>query len=95
LGWERVRLFHLNDSLAALGSRVDRHANIGEGLIGTDGFRAIVTHPQIRSLAGIIETPGFDRKGPDRKNLARLKRLMGGEKRAAPKETVDERRSVR
>ncbi len=95
MGWERVRLFHLNDSLAAQGSRVDRHANIGEGKIGIDGFRSILTHPRIRSLPGIIETPGFDRNGPDRKNLARLRRLQGGERRPARKEMVDERRSLR
>jgi deoxyribonuclease-4 len=78
IGWDRVRLLHLNDSAAGLGSRVDRHQNIGEGWIGMDGFRAIVTHPRIRPLPGIIETPGFDRTGPDRKNLARLARLQAG-----------------
>jgi deoxyribonuclease-4 len=77
-GWDRVRVFHLNDSQGALGSRVDRHENIGEGLIGADGFRAILAHPRIRPLPGIIETPGFDGTGPDRKNLARLARLQKG-----------------
>ncbi len=94
MGWKHVRLFHLNDSLTALGSCVDRHANIGEGQIGIQGFRAIVTHPRIRPLAGIIETPGFDRRGPDRKNLARLRRLQGGEWRPASKEKKHERRPV-
>lgn len=74
-GWERVRLFHLNDSAAGLGGGLDRHANIGEGQIGLAGFRALVTHPAVRPLPGIIETPGFDRRGPDGKNLARLRRL--------------------
>ncbi|MDR7521217.1 MAG: deoxyribonuclease IV [Armatimonadota bacterium] len=83
IGWSRVRLFHLNDSAGALGSGVDRHANIGEGWIGLDGFRATVTHPRIRPLPGIIETPGFDRTGPDRMSLARLRRLAGGGRRAA------------
>lgn len=77
VGWNRVRLLHLNDSKAALGSRLDRHENIGEGHLGIDGFRAIVTHPRLSSLPGIIETPGFDRAGPDRRNLARLRRLRG------------------
>jgi deoxyribonuclease-4 len=72
-----VRVLHLNDSKAPLGARVDRHQNIGEGYIGVDGFRAIVTHPRLRLLPGIIETPGFDRQGPDRRNLARLRRLRG------------------
>ncbi len=86
VGWEHVRLLHLNDSKGTLGSRLDRHENIGEGWIGPDGFRALVTHPRLRALPGIIETPGFDRKGPDRKNIARLKRLRGDRApRARPK----------
>ena len=82
-GWGRVRVLHLNDSKASLGSHLDRHENIGEGYLGIDGFRAIVTHPLLRTLPGIIETPGFDQQGPDRKNLARLKRLRGDRGRPA------------
>ncbi|OFX32379.1 MAG: hypothetical protein A2Z07_08890 [Armatimonadetes bacterium RBG_16_67_12] len=95
VGWDRVRAFHLNDSQGALGSHVDRHQNIGEGLIGMDGFRAIVTHPRIRPLPGIIETPGFDHKGPDRKNLGRLHRLQSSERRSTRKGIVHGRRSLR
>jgi deoxyribonuclease-4 len=73
--WGRVRLFHLNDSQGPLNSHLDRHANIGEGWIGIGGFRAIVNHRAIRPLPGIIETPGFDGRGPDRQNLGRLRRL--------------------
>ncbi|MDQ7839695.1 MAG: deoxyribonuclease IV [bacterium] len=77
VGWDRVRVLHLNDSQGALGSRRDRHANIGEGLIGAGGFRALLAHPRLRALPGIIETPGFNSEGPDAKNLARLRRLAG------------------
>lgn len=77
VGWDRVRVLHLNDSEGALGSRRDRHANIGEGLIGSRGFRALLAHPRLRTLPGIIETPGFDDAGPDARNLARLRRLAG------------------
>jgi deoxyribonuclease-4 len=77
VGWRHVRILHLNDSKGALASHLDRHENIGEGWIGPDGFRAFMAHPRVRALPGIIETPGFDRKGPDRKNLTRLKRLRG------------------
>lgn len=80
VGWERVRLLHLNDSASALGSHLDRHANIGEGAIGLDGFRAIVNHPRLRKLPGVIETPGFNRSGPDRENLSTLRRLERGKK---------------
>lgn len=82
VGWDRVRVLHLNDSLGALGSHRDRHANIGEGLIGSDGFRAILAHPRMRTLPGIIETPGFDNEGPDAKNLALLRRLARAGRRA-------------
>jgi apurinic endonuclease APN1 len=80
--WSRVRIVHLNDSAAPLGSHLDRHDNIGAGHIGLDGFRAIITHRAIRDRAGIIETPGFDHRGPDRKNLSRLRRLQRPRSRA-------------
>jgi deoxyribonuclease-4 len=75
VGLKWLRALHLNDSKGRLGSRVDRHANIGEGWIGRAGFRALVNHPALAHLAGFIETPGFDHEGPDRKNLDVLKRL--------------------
>lgn len=75
VGLRWLRAFHLNDSKGGLGSRVDRHENIGKGRIGRAGFRALVTHPKLRRLPGFIETPGFDRQGPDKKNLQLLKRL--------------------
>jgi deoxyribonuclease-4 len=95
LGWSRVRLFHLNDSQGGLGTHVDRHQNIGEGLIGIDGFRALILHPRIRPLAGIIETPGFERAGPDKKNLARLARLQRGGRRSARTGIIHDGRSLR
>ncbi len=94
VGWDRVRVLHLNDSKEGLGSHRDRHANIGEGLIGSGGFRALLAHPRIRALPGIIETPGFDRKGPDARNLARLRRLAGVGRAATRKEIRDARRPV-
>lgn len=75
VGLRRLRALHLNDSKAPLGSHVDRHENIGEGAIGRAGFKALVNHPALQHLPAFIETPGFDREGPDRKNLLVLKRL--------------------
>ena len=74
LGWSNVRVIHANDSKAQLGSRVDRHANIGEGHIGLAGFRRILSHPKLRRKPFILETP-VDQPGDDRKNLETLKRL--------------------
>lgn len=75
VGIERLRLLHLNDTSVPCGSRVDRHENIGAGTIGLEGFRVLVNHPRLVHLAGIIETPGFGRQGPDRRNLRILKSL--------------------
>jgi deoxyribonuclease-4 len=74
LGLDHVRVIHANDSKGPLGSHVDRHENIGEGYIGRDGFRRILTHPRLRSKAFILETP-VEKDGDDRKNLDTLKEL--------------------
>ena len=47
LGMKNVKLIHANDSKTPLGSRVDRHENIGQGHIGADGFRRILAHPKL------------------------------------------------
>ncbi len=75
VGLRHLQLLHLNDSRGGLGSHLDRHENIGQGRIGRRGFAALVAHPRLQRLAGIIETPGFDRRGPDRRNLQVLKAL--------------------
>ena len=74
LGLDNVRLIHANDSKAPRGSRVDRHANIGEGFIGRDGFRRILAHPVLRRLPFILETP-VEQEDDDRRNLETLKQL--------------------
>jgi deoxyribonuclease IV len=77
IGLKRLRALHFNDTPAALGSHIDRHENIGAGEIGRAGFRAVLAHPTLKALPAFIETPGFDREGPDRKNVTLLKRLRG------------------
>ena len=74
LGLEHVHLIHANDSKQPLGSRVDRHANIGAGHIGEEGFRRILRHPKLRKKPFILETP-VDEEGDDRRNVDALKRL--------------------
>jgi deoxyribonuclease-4 len=73
LGLANVQLIHANDSRAALGARVDRHANIGEGCIGLEGFRRIL-HSRLRSKPFILETP-LKQPEDDRRNLDTLKSL--------------------
>jgi deoxyribonuclease IV len=74
LGLENVPVMHANDSKGELGSHVDRHENIGQGYIGLDGFRRILTHPKLRSKAFILETP-VEKDGDDQRDLDTLKSL--------------------
>ncbi|GIW91927.1 MAG: putative endonuclease 4 [Pirellulaceae bacterium] len=76
VGLERVKCFHLNDSQKDLGSRVDRHAHIGQGCIGTEAFRLLVNDPRFAHLPMIIETPKGEDMAEDRMNLALLRSLV-------------------
>lgn len=79
IGLGRIRCFHVNDSKKPLGSRVDRHAHIGQGAMGRDAFRHLVTDPRFFGVPMILETPkGEDARGRDldRVNLSTLRRLV-------------------
>lgn len=58
VGLQHLYAFHVNDSAKALGSRVDRHANLGEGLIGMESFKFLMKDPRTRHLPKYLETPG-------------------------------------
>lgn len=73
VGFDRLRCFHLNDSLKPPGSRVDRHTHIGEGTMGLEPFRRLMLDPRFENLPGILETPkNGDGVEDDRRNLATL-----------------------
>jgi deoxyribonuclease-4 len=74
LGLDHVPVIHANDSRGGLGSRLDRHANIGEGQIGLTGFRRILNHPGLRQKAFVLETP-VEHPGDDQRNVEQLKAL--------------------
>ncbi|HEQ78820.1 MAG TPA: deoxyribonuclease IV [Euryarchaeota archaeon] len=77
LGIENVRVFHLNDATKKLGSRVDRHTQIGEGMIGKEGFKHLVNDRRFSDVPGILETPPL-KSGEDsyKQNLAVLRKLV-------------------
>ncbi len=83
LGWEHVRLCHVNDSQGALGSRVDRHANIGKGQIGAGGFGRIARQTHFRRLPWILETP-MDTDEDARRDLDTLKSLCQKRRTTTP-----------
>jgi deoxyribonuclease-4 len=84
LGMTNVHLIHANDSKTPLGSRVDRHASIGEGHIGREAFRRILTHPELRRKPFILETPVIE-QDDDRRNLDTLKSLASRKRTDLPR----------
>lgn len=66
---------HLNDSKAALGSKKDRHENIGLGHIGISTFRHIVSDPRTQDIPLILETPTFEATEIWTKEISALNRL--------------------
>ncbi len=76
VGIDEIVALHVNDSKTAYESHHDRHENIGEGKIGMDGFRALAKEKRLWDKAWILEVPGFDGNGPDRKNINIVKSLF-------------------
>jgi deoxyribonuclease-4 len=76
LGLKQVLCFHLNDSKTDLGSRVDRHAHIGQGKIGKEAFRHIVNDPRFKNHPACLETPKSEDMKEDEINLATLRALI-------------------
>jgi len=74
IGLDRLRALHVNDSAAELGSNRDRHANIGDGLMG-EGLGAFVSHPAFQHLSAYLEVPGENKRGPNANELQKLRDL--------------------
>ena len=68
-------MLHANDSMMELGEHRDRHDNIGDGHIGSEGFRAMLERPELQGKAWLLEVPGVDGDGPDLENVKRLKKI--------------------
>lgn len=75
VGIDNLVAVHANDSKVPFASGVDRHENIGEGHIGEEGFRAIIGHSAFSDIPFFLEVPGFEKNGPDKKNIDRLKSI--------------------
>ena len=75
IGLDLLRSVHANDSMRELGSSVDRHENIGDGLIGTAGFQVLMAHESFKRVPFYLEVPGTGKSGPDKPNIDRLKAI--------------------
>ncbi|MBN1255753.1 MAG: deoxyribonuclease IV [Deltaproteobacteria bacterium] len=79
IGLDRLKLIHLNDSKVALGTRVDRHEQIGQGYLGLEPFRLLMQDPRLADIPFILETPkGWTASGEDwdKVNLRTLRGLV-------------------
>lgn len=76
IGLDRLKCFHVNDSKKELGSRVDRHENIGKGFIGLEGFRNIMNDLRLAHIPKVLETPKGKEQLEDIENLNVLRSLI-------------------
>lgn len=83
VGFDRLKVLHLNDSKTPCGSRVDRHEHIGDGTLGLEPFRRLLHDPRLGHVPMVIETPksAAHRRDPtgvdplDARNLRTLREL--------------------
>jgi deoxyribonuclease-4 len=74
VGLDRLRALHVNDSATPLGSNRDRHANIGEGLLGEE-LGVFLGHPKLQGLPAVLEVAGPEKKGPDANEVRKAKEI--------------------
>jgi len=84
IGFDTVRVWHMNDARAPRGSRLDRHQHIGQGTMGLDPFRRLLNDPRFAHSAFIAETP-IDDNGDEAGNV---RTLLGLIKRRAPSSLI-------
>ena len=77
VGFDAVKVWHCNDAKAAMGSKLDRHENIGEGTIGAEAFRRLLHDERFAHAAFIAETP-VDAPGDEARNVGVLRALSAG-----------------
>ncbi len=75
IGLKHLRFIHVNDSKKPLASRLDRHAHIGQGEIGLEGFGLLMTERGLAHIPKTLETPKGDDLAEDRENLRVLREL--------------------
>jgi deoxyribonuclease-4 len=74
IGLDRLRALHVNDAKAPLGSNLDRHDNVGEGVLG-EKLGVFLGHARLQGLPAVLEVPGPDGHGPDATQVQATKDL--------------------
>lgn len=81
IGLKKLAVIHLNDSKKGLGSRVDRHEHIGQGMLGRNAFRFIMEDRRFKTIPKILETPKGDDGQMDDVNLSLLRKFARSKKK--------------
>lgn len=76
VGFNRTYALHANDSKTVAGSHHDKHENIGDGHIGSEGLGALAKSGAFNHASWMLEVPGIEGLGPDEENLKRLRALF-------------------
>lgn len=76
IGLGKIMVIHFNDSKTELGSKVDRHENLGKGKIGLEVLKRIANHQKLLKIPLIMEVPGFDGDGVDLRNMSILRKMV-------------------
>jgi deoxyribonuclease IV len=74
--WSSLKCIHVNESRDPFDSGRDRHANFGEGLIGSEAMSQFLALPDLQHIPMMTEAPGIDGMGPDAENIKRLKAIL-------------------
>ena len=85
IGFDKLKIIHVNDSKGDLGSRKDRHEHIGKGMIGKEGFRNLVCDRRFSKVPMILETHKEEDLKDDIKNLKVLRSLTKKKAKRPPK----------
>ena len=75
VGLERLRCLHVNDSAVPKGGNRDKHANVGEGEMGDQGIATFLSEPRFERLPALLETPGPEKRGANRAEVKRARKL--------------------
>jgi deoxyribonuclease-4 len=73
VGFDNLKVLHLNDAKKGLGSKVDRHTHIGDGELGLSAFELLIADKRLNGLPAVLETPKGDNDEEDVRNLATLR----------------------
>ena len=84
----------MNDTNEPLASNRDRHANVGEGVLG-EKLTVFLGHPLLQGLPAVLETPGKDGHGPDADDVARSRRCRHGQSTVRPAQSAGIRAMTR